>query len=429
MKQFIQVGTTSKRLVIFAQDVTSTSGSGLTGLTHSSSGLTWYWYSETSGTSSAVTLAGQTLGTWTSGGFVEIDSTHIPGFYEIGVPNTLLTGTTPTWITMQLAGATNLLPVNIEIELTGFNPANGTFTSTVVGTVTATVPTTTPANVIQWNSTNVATPNIGGVPKVDVVDWLGTAVTSNTAGIPITVTSGGGGSTNVNVVQWLGTAVTSNAGVPLVSITGTVTATVPTVTPSNVQQWLGTAVTSSAGVPVTTVTGTVTATVPTLTTNVNVGSWAGHAVVTPNINGIPVVDVTDWLGTAVTSNAGVPLVDVSAITGTVTATVVGGTISTVTNPVSISTGQLTVKRDTALAGFTFPMYNGTTGNLQTGLTVACMLSIDGGVLQSSTNGVTEIGNGIYKLNLAAADLNGTVIILVFTATAASATVISLITQA
>lgn len=309
-------------MVVFVQNATSTTGAGLTGVTYNASGLVWYWYSETSGTSSAVSLANQTIGTWTSGGFIQVDATHLPGFYEIGIPNALLTGTTPTWVTMQLAGATNMVPVNLEIELTGFNPALNTFTSTVVGG------------------------------------------TINTVTGTVTATVPGAGGTNVNVVEWLGTAVTSAAGVPVVYATNTV--------PAN---------------------------------------------------------VTAWLGTAVTSNAGVPLVDVNAISGTVTATVVGGTIATVTNPVTLSTGQLTVKRDQALAGFTFPMYNATSGAPATGLSVSCTITRDGGSLVSSANSPTEIGSGIYSLNLAASDLNGTTITLVFVASGASATIVTLITQA
>jgi hypothetical protein len=152
-------------------------------------------------------------------------------------------------------------------------------------------------------------------------------------------------------------------------------------------------------------------------------------VATPNIAGIPVVDVVDWLGTAVTSNTGVPLVDVVGLTGTVTAVVVGGTIATVTNPVTLATSQLTVRRNEALVGFTFPMYNATTGNPATGLTVSCSITIDGSALVASTNNPVEVGSGIYKLNLAAADLDGTVITLVFVASSASATIVTLITQA
>ena len=460
MKQEILAGTTSKLITVFIQASTSTTGAGLTGLNASSSGLIWYWFAEDSTASAQVTLASGNLGTWTSGSIKEVDSTNLPGFYELGIPNTVIASTNSrSWVTMMLSGATSMVPLPVELQLVAYNPMDG---------VTLGL-TDVKSNVLQWNSTNVATPNIGGVPKVDVVDWLGTAVTSS-AGVPIvdvaagtittvtgTVTATVPGLVSANVTQWLGTAVTSNAGVPLVdvaagtvttvtgnvngtvaavttctgvgtatvvtsatvvggtiaTVTGTVTATVPTQVTANVTDWLGTAVTSSAGVPVTTNLGTVTATVPTAVT----------------VTGTPAVNVTQWLGTAVTSNAGVPLVDVNSITGTVTATVVGGTIATVTNPVTLSTGQLTVIRNTALSGFTFPMYNAATGVLQTGLTVGAVNSIDGGVIRSCTHAVSEVGSGLYSLDLSAADVNGTVITFIFTATNAASAVITVITQA
>lgn len=497
MKQIVAAGTTSKMMTVFIQSSTSTTGAGLTGLTYASAGLEWYWFAEDSTTSTTVTLATMTLGTWATGGFVQVDPTNLPGFYEIGIPNAVLANTNSrTWVTMLLQGAAGMVPVPIEIELgvqanvtqwlgTAVTSSSGIPIVVTTGTVTASI--VGGVNVTQWNSTNVATPNIGGVPLVDVGDWTGVAV-STLSGLPLVYSSNagtGGGSTNVNVVEWLGTAVTSNAGIPVVyttntvtsivasgtvttvsgnvvgsvaSVVGTVTATVPSLSTNvNVQEWLGTAVTSAAGTPVVsvskwlgtavtsnagipqvyadggtinTVTGTVTATVPGGgSTNVNVVQWNGTNVAVPNIGGVPVVDVVDWLGTAVTSNTGVPLVDVVGLTGTVTAVVVGGTIATVTNPVTLATGQLTVKRDQALAGFTFPMYDATSGNPATGLSVSCSISIDGATLAGSTNAPTEVGSGIYKLNLAAADLNGTVITLVFVASAASATIVTLITQA
>ena len=202
---------------------------------------------------------------------------------------------------------------------------------------------------------------------------------------------------SANVTDWLGTAVTSNAGVPVVYTTNTVTSVVTSGTV--------TTVTGNVGGSVASVVGTVTATVPTLSTNVN---------------------VVEWLGTAVTSNAGVP--DVYAI-NTVTAIVSGGTIATVTNPVSIASGQLTIKRDQGLNGFSFPMYNATTGALQTGLSVSAVVSIDGGSPSSTTNSPSEIGSGLYSLNLAAADTDGTVLTFIFSATGAASSVITAVTQA
>ena len=89
----------------------------------------------------------------------------------------------------------------------------------------------------------------------------------------------------------------------------------------------------------------------------------------------------------------------------------------------------TFVKNTAFNNFMFPMYNSTTHELLTGLTVTGKVSIDGAAFVSLTNGITEItGTGVYKINLAAADLNGTSIMLKFTATDADDNVVSIQTQ-
>lgn len=125
MKLFVTKGTTSKTMLIFIPDSSSSTGAGLTGLAYNSSGLAWYYYREGQGTGgTSVTLATMTLGTWATGGFVEVDSTNMPGFYEIGVPNAAL-ATGVDFVGMQLKGATNMAPVNIEIQLTNLNVNDG----------------------------------------------------------------------------------------------------------------------------------------------------------------------------------------------------------------------------------------------------------------------------------------------------------------
>jgi hypothetical protein len=551
MKQIVTVGATSKRMVVFVQNGTSTVGGGLTGLTHSSAGLTWYYYSETSGTDTAITLAGQTVGTWTSGGFVEIDSTHMPGFYEIGVPNACLASS--SWCTMQLQGAASMVPVNIEIEIISFNLQTAT----------------QPVNVIQWSGGAVPSPNITGKPLVDVADWLGTAVTAATGGIPdvnvknynnqtaatdsnnlpkVDVQDFGGtagtftsgvpnanasgltGTVTANVVSWLGTAVTSAAGVPNVNIiqfggtNGTFTSGLPNVnanligTPAvnvtefggtagtftngvpnanasitgtmsaNVVQWLGTAVTAATGgVPdvnvknynnhtATTDTnnlpkvdvedfggtaGTFAAGVPTAnaggvtgTVTANVVSWLGHAVnaaingypdvnvkfwnnegAQTDANDLPSVNVVDWLGTGMNVNLpGVPVVDVGAFGGTgLTFSGSFPEVAVATNldktGYALATGGITVRKNQAMAGFTFPMFAATAPNgLATGLSVTAARSIDGGGVAGSANAVTEVGSGIYELNLAASDLDGNSITFIFTANGALDAAVTFVTQ-
>ena len=116
-------GTTSKLLHIFVQNSSVTTGAGLTGLTSASSGLTAYYLLEGAASTAVISLSAGTLGTWSSGGFVEADATHMPGVYELGIPNAALTGAKSCVV--YLFGATNMAPVVLEIELTATNNQDG----------------------------------------------------------------------------------------------------------------------------------------------------------------------------------------------------------------------------------------------------------------------------------------------------------------
>lgn len=78
-----------------------------------------------------------------------------------------------------------------------------------------------------------------------------------------------------------------------------------------------------------------------------------------------------------------------------------------------------IRKNTALANFEILMTDAATHNPATGKTVAVTRSIDGGAFSAGTLGaVSEVSNGIYKFNIGAADLNGSVITLRATATGA-----------
>jgi hypothetical protein len=88
-----------------------------------------------------------------------------------------------------------------------------------------------------------------------------------------------------------------------------------------------------------------------------------------------------------------------------------------------------IKKNTALNNFMFLMVDSTdhvTG--KTGLTVTAERSIDGAAFAACANAVTEVSAGIYKINLAATDLNGDVITLKFTGTAADARMVTIKTN-
>lgn len=107
-------GSTSQTVRLFIQDTSKTDGSGLTGLVHNTSGLTAYYSKGATGTATAITLATQTAGgAWTSGGFVAVDGTNMPGVYRLDVPNAALDSEVETIV--MLRGAANMAPVLLRV--------------------------------------------------------------------------------------------------------------------------------------------------------------------------------------------------------------------------------------------------------------------------------------------------------------------------
>lgn len=132
-KLSILAGTTSKRLKVFIQDSSVTTGAGLTGLVFNTASLTGYYIREGDASATAITLATATLGTWASGGFIVVDGTNMPGLYELDIPNAAIAAGAKSVVIM-LKGATNMSPCVIEIELTANDnqvalPANSSLLS------------------------------------------------------------------------------------------------------------------------------------------------------------------------------------------------------------------------------------------------------------------------------------------------------------
>jgi hypothetical protein len=117
MKLKIKEGTTSKLVKIFIQDSSATDGSGLTGLVYNSAGLSAYYIPEGDASAASITLATATVGTYTSGGFKEVDATNMPGVYELGLPDAVIDSTSEGSSLVMLKGATDMAPVLLEIEL------------------------------------------------------------------------------------------------------------------------------------------------------------------------------------------------------------------------------------------------------------------------------------------------------------------------
>ncbi len=89
------------------------SGSALTGLVYNSSGLTAY-YVRPGASPTAISLATQTAtGSYSSGGFVAVDNTNMPGLYRIDIPNAVFNSGVDE-ATIYIRGAANMNPLRIE---------------------------------------------------------------------------------------------------------------------------------------------------------------------------------------------------------------------------------------------------------------------------------------------------------------------------
>ena len=115
MSEYVYAGLTSQTIDLFIRDSSSTTGQGLTGLAYNSGSLVASYRKGATGSRTAITLATQTVGgVFSSGGFVEIDATNMPGCYRLDLPNAAVD--TAGFVTVFLKGAANMVPVALRID-------------------------------------------------------------------------------------------------------------------------------------------------------------------------------------------------------------------------------------------------------------------------------------------------------------------------
>lgn len=117
-KLTVKTGSTSRLEHVFILDSTSTTGAGKTGLTNAS--VTMHFFRPADLTATSVTLSAGTLGTWTTGGFKEVDASTMPGVYEIGMPNAVFAATFNHSVVM--IKGTGIAPVVLEYNLVSYDP-------------------------------------------------------------------------------------------------------------------------------------------------------------------------------------------------------------------------------------------------------------------------------------------------------------------
>lgn len=284
MKLSIPSGTTSKRIALFIQDSSSTTGAGLTGLAFNTASLVCYSWIDTDGNAGGTsqTLATATLGTWTTIGFKEKDATNMPGMYEFGVPNALIASGVK-WATLMFKGATNMAPLVVEIEVTAISnqdsvrggmtalpnaaaeASGGLYTrGTGAGQVNQDANGRIDANVKTWIGGTIPAVNVTGVPIVDDKYLLGTIYSTpatsgimdinvknmnNVAATSITTINANQGTTQP--VNFTGAGASALAKSDMVDVAGAAVSATTAQVGVNVVNWNNTVVASpaTAGIP------------------------------------------------------------------------------------------------------------------------------------------------------------------------------------
>lgn len=86
-------------------------------------------------------------------------------------------------------------------------------------------------------------------------------------------------------------------------------------------------------------------------------------------------------------------------------------------------------RNTTLNNFVFLMVDSTDFNTpETGLTITSEVSKDGGAFSATSNSVTEMSSGLYKINITSTEMDANVVVLKFTAAGAAQRTVIIYTQ-
>ncbi len=122
MKLLVTKGNTNKTELIFIQDSSSTTGAGLTGIV--AANLTAYYIrvEDDNDVNAVVITLSDLTGTGTvhtDGGLEEINSTTVPGWYRLDLPDALFaTGASSVGVSLIDAGANDVGQITIEYQLT-----------------------------------------------------------------------------------------------------------------------------------------------------------------------------------------------------------------------------------------------------------------------------------------------------------------------
>ena len=117
----VGVGSTNRSEYIYIIDSLSSTGLGKTNIIYNTSGLNGHFV-RNAGSATTISFVSQTAtGTWTSGGWAEVDSSRMPGLYRVDLPNEIFQSGSDKAIVF-IRGVANTIPVTLEYQITAFDP-------------------------------------------------------------------------------------------------------------------------------------------------------------------------------------------------------------------------------------------------------------------------------------------------------------------
>jgi hypothetical protein len=395
-KRWILAGSVDQTIDIFVPDSSSPVGAGLSGLVYNTANLACYYRKGTTGAATQLALATlATIGTAHSdGGFKEVEATNMKGVYRLDLSDTMVA--TAGMLTIYLFGAANMAPVVLEIEVVAVN----IFDAMRLGL--SALP-------------NVSAGAVGGLPLV-TTSVLRVSYASGptlyglmhtTAGL---VWRGGANAFVAFASNWTeyATAITftetSSSGNYVAAMSGALAAAI---TDGKYLMDVRRRVSGSAAITDTRL--------GVYEVEVKAGAFVGLRYLggeTNALNNIAASQVWQELHTG-------PQIVYSF--GELLATMLDNTISSRALPGAL-------KKNTSFNNFCFVMTDSTNHAPVTGKTVTATRSLDGAGFAACANAVTELANGVYKINLAAGDVNGNMVVLRFTATGCDDLLLPIIPQ-
>lgn len=115
----IKKGTTSKLILLTAREGAS-APAGRTGLAHDTPGASAAFHREGEAEARRFALTAGTLGTFSSGGFAEVDADLLPGVYQLGLPDAVLAEGADAAIVV--LGFPDAVIEPIELALVAYDP-------------------------------------------------------------------------------------------------------------------------------------------------------------------------------------------------------------------------------------------------------------------------------------------------------------------